>query len=104
VPIPLTQSLHLSLAVLSLAVLSLLCCVGVGGCVTLCAVRLCVTAAMCGWLAGWLAAAWDEDRLAYVDGMQDDSPLNISLASGNLQQPCQRYVLGTYEDGFCPTS
>ena len=68
---------------------------------TLCAVRLCVTAAVCG-LAGWLAAAWDEDRLAYVDGMQDDSPLNISLASGNLQQPCQRYVLGTYEAGLLP--
>ena len=36
---------------------------------------------------------WDEDRLSYVDGMQDDTPLNISLESGNLQQPCQRYAL-----------
>jgi hypothetical protein len=43
--------------------------------------------------------AWDEDRLSYVDGMQDDTPLNISLASGNLQQPCQRYVLGGNSGG-----
>ena len=31
--------------------------------------------------------------------MQDDTPLNISLASGNIQQPCQRYVLGGNSGG-----
>ena len=33
---------------------------------------------------------WDVDR----GGITDDSPLNLTLANGNLQQPCQRYVLG----------
>lgn len=39
---------------------------------------------------------WDVDR----GGITDDSPMNISLSSGNLQQPCQRYVLGGPEDLF----
>lgn len=39
--------------------------------------------------------AWDVDRVG--DRRQlvtDDSPMNIALPNGNLQQPCQRYVLG----------
>ena len=39
---------------------------------------------------------WDVDRC----GITDDSPLNLTLANGNLQQPCQRYVLGGPEDLF----
>ena len=36
------------------------------------------------------ADGWDVDRI----GLADDSPMSIALHNGNLQQPCQRYVLG----------
>ena len=39
---------------------------------------------------------WDVDRI----GIGDDSPLNVTLDNGNLQQPCQRYVLGGPESLF----
>eukprot|EP01052_Picozoa_sp_SAG31_P034481 SAG31_NODE_4035_length_3645_cov_1.508460_2_plen_982_part_00 len=34
--------------------------------------------------------SWDVDRI----GINDDSPLNITLSNGYIQQPCEREVLG----------
>ena len=31
---------------------------------------------------------WDVDRI----GINDDSPLNISLENGHIQQPCERWL------------
>ena len=43
------------------------------------------------------ADAWDVDRVGDRRRrrlVNDDSPMDIALPNGNLQQPCQRYVLG----------
>ena len=40
--------------------------------------------------------AYDVDRI----GINDDTPLNITLENGHIQQPCERYVLGGPEDLF----
>ena len=40
--------------------------------------------------------AWDVDRI----GINDDSPLNITLDNGHIQQPCERWVYGGPEDLF----
>ena len=37
---------------------------------------------------------WDVDRI----GINDDSPLNISLENGHIQQPCERWLFGGPED------
>ena len=40
--------------------------------------------------------AWDVDRI----GVNDDTPLNITLENGHIQQPCERWVLGGPEALF----
>ena len=40
--------------------------------------------------------AWDVDRI----GINDDTPLNITLSNGHIQQPCERWVLGGPQDLF----
>jgi hypothetical protein len=39
---------------------------------------------------------WDVDRI----GINDDTPLNITLTNGHIHNPCQRWVLGGPEDLF----
>ncbi len=38
--------------------------------------------------------SWDVDIHNRRRRLSDDSPMDVALANGNLQQPCQRYVLG----------
>jgi hypothetical protein len=40
--------------------------------------------------------AWDVDRA----GIKDDTPLNITLENGHIQQPCERWVVGGPQDLF----